>query len=225
VSQLEKLIIVAGHAAFNDSIDTVPEDPADSRYWVLQSFQQNEPPYYIEHIQKGVELLKRSESSLLLFSGGRTRREAGHWSEAATYRAIAERYNYWSDDATAARLMGRTAMEVYARDSFENLKFGLCRFYELEGRYPDHVTVVGWLFKAARFRLHSDALGIPAAKFTYVGCNSPDDLPDAMRGEAKAIAQFREDPIGEKGILAKKRSERNPFNEQPSYDCPPIGFS
>lgn len=50
---LQQLIIVAGHAPFNDAVGEVPADPSADDYWVLQSFQHGEPPYYLEHIQKG----------------------------------------------------------------------------------------------------------------------------------------------------------------------------
>ena len=217
----DKLIVVAGHAAFKDSIDTVPDDPANDAHWVLQSFQHGEPPYYIEHIHKGAELLAEDEASLLMFSGGRTRREAGHWSEAATYQAIAEHYDYWTHDTK--KLIARTALELYARDSFQNLQFSLCEFYRLTGKYPDHVTVVGWQFKAARFDHHRASLGIPVEKFSYVGANDPKDLAGAMKGEEKALEQFQKDPTGLHSPLADKREERNPFNEQHPYDvCPPI---
>ena len=39
---------------------------------------------------------------------------------------------------------GRAFTEDRARDSLENLLFGLCRFYELTGRYPDFVVVRAW---------------------------------------------------------------------------------
>ena len=57
-----------------------------------------------------------------------------------------------------------------ARDSFENLLFGLCRFYELTGRYPEFVVVVGYEFKRQRFeQLHRSALRLPAEAFRYEG--------------------------------------------------------
>ncbi len=40
---------------------------------------------------------------------------------------------------------GRAFTEDRARDSLENLLFGLCRFYELTGRYPDFVVVRCWV--------------------------------------------------------------------------------
>jgi hypothetical protein len=44
----------------------------------------------------------------------------------------------------------RTILEEFARDSVENLLFGICRFRECTGEYPEHVTVIGWAFKSER---------------------------------------------------------------------------
>ena len=219
----EKLIVVAGHAAFKGPIETVPDNPAEDKHWVLQAFQHGEPSYYIEHIRKGAALLAEDEASLLMFSGGRTRREAGHWSEAATYQAVAEHYRYWTDKTTREQLMARTALELYARDSFQNLQFSLYEFYRLTGKYPNHITVVGWQFKAARFDHHRATLGIPTERVTYAGCNKPEDLAGAMKGEEKVLELFQADPTGSHSPLADKRKERNPFDEQHPYSAsPPI---
>lgn len=221
--QPEKLIVVAGHAAFKDSLQTCPDDPDRDEHWVLQSFQHGEPPYYIEHLRKGAELAQQDDTSLLMFSGGRTRKEAGHWSEAATYQAVAEYFDYWSN--TPEQVMARVALEEFARDSFHNLEFSLYRYYQLTGAYPQRITVVGWQFKAARFALHRAALTIPEERFTYVGVNNPTDLASALKGEERALAQFREDPMGLRSTLADKRADRNPFKETSPYDsCPPIKY-
>lgn len=61
-------------------------------------------------------------------------------------------------------------MQDRARDSLENLLFGLCRFYELVGRYPEFVVVVGYDFKKHRFStLHRTALRLPEEGFRYEG--------------------------------------------------------
>lgn len=218
------LIIVPGHAPFKSSVEGVPVEAEQDSHWVLQSFQLGEPPYYIEHIQAGVEELKKDPDALLLFSGGRTRPEADTWSEAATYAAIAKHNKYWLDDESRApELEARIDLEQYARDSFENLECSLHRFYQLLGRYPTHITVVGWQFKAERFHFHAETLGIPSECFTYIGCNNPSDLTGAELGEARALAQFHADPRGFQSPLADKRMERNPFNiPKPYQACPPI---
>lgn len=202
-----ELIIVPGHASFLESVQFVPTDVADDRHWALQPFQKGEPRYYIEHIQQGTETANKM-GALLMFSGGRTRLESGHWSEAATYLAIAQNEEH---DVTME-------VERYARDSFENLQFSLYQFHRLLGRYPVQTTVVGWGFKKERFEAHAEALGLDKSNFAYVGCNNPSDLNDAMTGEAKTIAQFLATPFGDQGPLLDKRLARNPFNEVHPYD-------
>ena len=84
---LENLIVVAGHAVY------VAHDfsrLADDTSWYLQSFQKGEPPFYIEHIRRGVELAHGDRKSLLVFSGGQTRYEAGPRSEAQGYWLVAD---------------------------------------------------------------------------------------------------------------------------------------
>ena len=61
-------------------------------------------------------------------------------------------------------------LQEHARDSFENLLFSLCRFYELTGHYPDNLLVIGYEFKHTRFSdLHRAALRWPDHRFKFVG--------------------------------------------------------
>lgn len=218
-----RLIVVPGHASFKSAVPEVPAEPAKDDYWALQPFQCGEPPYYIEHIEDGLRRLRKDLDSFLLFSGGRTRIESGYWSEATTYNAIAKQICYFAAPDQAAALELRTDVEEYARDSFENLQFGLCRFYQLFGKYPLSVAVVGWKFKSARFAFHAKTLGLPESSFLYIGCNDPIDLEGAECGEQKALAQFKADPYGTHGPLADKRQKRNPFNlPNPYAQCQTI---
>lgn len=217
MESLDNLIIVPGHAAFHESVTTVPAHPEKDDGWVLQSFQHGEPPYFIEHMQRGLELLRQDESSLLLFSGGHTRKAAGHWSEAATYAAVAEHYGYWCEESVRHQLVGRVALEEYARDSFENILFSLYRFKELTGKEPEFTSVVGWRFKEARFDLHRVALGLAAVKFAYIGCNNPHNLEGAVKDELATLEQFRADPTGSHSVLAAKKEARDPFHHTPPY--------
>jgi hypothetical protein len=220
---INNLIIVPGHAAFKDSVREVPAEPSDDEYWVLQSFQAGEPAFYIEHIKYGVELVKKDLGSVALMSGGRTRLEAGRWSEAATYAEIAKACKYWKEEEANVSLGGRIGVEIYARDSLENLQNSLYRYYQIIGKYPQRVTVVGWAFKESRFDYHRETLGIPESRFTYVGVNNPPDLNGALVGENKTLEAFRADPWAKEGSLHQKRQERNPFNETDDYgSLPPI---
>jgi len=215
--QLENLVFVAGHAVY------VGQDfrhPEHDRNWLLQSFQHREPPFYIGHIRVGVNFAGRDSSSLLVFSGGQTRREAGPRSEAQSYWSLAEYFRWWSTPEVACR----TTTEEFARDSFENLLFTICRFREWTGAYPRRIRVVSWAFKEKRFGLHREALRFPEARFEFHGANQPEDLVGAEKGEAKAIAAFQNDPYGTGGDLGKKRADRNPSNRVSPYlvSCPEV---
>jgi hypothetical protein len=220
MEELTEVIIVAGHAVYRGrSYD----DPMQDENWSLQEFQRGEPPAYIEHIRAGVEMAARQPESLLVFSGGQTRRDGGPRSESESYREVAEHFEWWGTDVSA-----RTAAEEFARDSFENLLFGICRFRECAGRYPLGVTIVSWAFKEERFELHRNAVSFPISRFRFIGVNNPVDLALALEGELRnGLEPFRRDPYGtsesldscEAGqvALGAKRKERNPFNRQHPY--------
>ncbi|MGA7342353.1 MAG: hypothetical protein WBE72_03150 [Terracidiphilus sp.] len=217
LAQFENLVLVAGHAVY------VGQDflnPEQDRNWFLQEFQRGEPPFYIEHIRKGIDVASKDPSSLLVFSGGQTRHEAGPRSEARSYRDLADHFRWWS----LTEVSGRATTEEFARDSFENLLFAICRFKECVGRYPQMIQVVSWAFKEERFGLHRKALGFPEFRFKFHGANQPENLTGALRGEEKAIAAFREDPYGAGEDLGRKRVARDPFRRQHSYavSCPEV---
>jgi hypothetical protein len=65
-------------------------------------------------------------------------------------------------------ILERVVSEEFARDSYENLLFSLCRFFEMTGQYPEKLTVVGFGFKEKRFTdLHRKAIRFPKER-----CNS-----------------------------------------------------
>ena len=215
--QPTRMILVAGHAVYLAKPDLPAED---DRSWALHSFQRGEPPLLIQHIRRGVELAAADPGAGLIFSGGCTRAAAGPRSEAEGYRLVAEQLRWWQQPEVSAR----TWTEDHARDSLENCLFGLARFRELTGRYPDHVTVVGWAFKARRFSLHARALRFPADRFTYEGVNDPADAMTSIRGETRVLEAFMRDPYATHGDLARKRAERDPFTRPAPYaaTCPEL---
>lgn len=63
-------------------------------------------------------------------------------------------------------LLERVVSEEFARDSYENVLFSLCRFYEMTGRYPEKVTIIGFGFKERRFTdLHRKAVRFPKERY------------------------------------------------------------
>ena len=221
-------MIVAGHAVYvADDFTAVTDDQS----WWLQPFQAGEPPFYLEHIRRGVEIAAAEPTSLLVFSGGQTRREAGPRSEAQGYWSIANHFEWWH----RPRVGMRSTTEEHARDSYENLLFAICRFRECTGRYPASIMIVGWAFKEERFNLHRTTIGW-TSPYAYIGVNNPVDLDGALKGEKDALDAFDEDPFGtnlapagtpaeKRGhFLGEKRRERNPFRRVPPYatTCPEL---
>lgn len=203
-----EIVIVAGHA-----VCIAPASPWESASWVLLDFQRDEVPYYVEHIQAGVRRVATKPESLLIFSGGQTRPEAGPKSEAASYFQVAGNLK-WFGCVGVAR---RTVMEEFARDSYENLLYSICRTKQITGDYPSHVTLVGWEFKRERFQLHRRAIGWPAERFTYLGANNPPDLQLALAAEARNREAYQRDPYSAGIEFRMKRQQRNPFHRTPDY--------
>ncbi len=102
---LEKLILIAGHAIH---IADDFERPESDDSWFLQNFQKGEPPFYIEHIICGVEIATTERTSLLIFSGGQTRFEAGPRSEAQSYWMIANHFAWWQKPSIRLRAYPKT---------------------------------------------------------------------------------------------------------------------
>jgi len=215
---LSDLVIVAAHAVLRPwQIDRVLHDDA----WVLQPFQRAEPPLYVEHVRAAVHEAASRPGSLLVFSGGQTRQQGGPFSEAQSYFLVAEHFDWWSHHDVRVRV----TTEEFARDSFENLLFAICRFRECSGALPQRVVVMGWEFKRARFELHRRAIGFPASRWEYRGVNDPDDVQSAMAGELRlGVEPFTADPMGVGETLSAKRQARNPFRRQPGYleSCPEL---
>lgn len=78
-------------------------------------------------------------------TGGKTRVLAGPKSEGESYYFVADHYDWWGKPD----LRARASTEDFARDSFENILFSICRY---AGRHfvgvPERLMVV----PVARFR-------------------------------------------------------------------------
>ena len=73
----DHLVVVAGHAVtMAESLDGV--DALDSS-WYLLDYQRRAdvPSALVKHIEEGVRITARDPKSVLVFSGGQTRRDAG----------------------------------------------------------------------------------------------------------------------------------------------------
>lgn len=210
-----RMILVPGHAVWRGC-----GDPLAASTWCLKPFQMDEPRYFVEHLRVGVELAAADPQSLLVLSGGATELAAGPRSEARGYFEIAERAAFWGH----AEVQARCVLEQYALDSFLNLLYGLCRFHEVSGRWPERITVAGWGFKARRFsELHRAALRWERP-FEALAINDPPALELAAAREAATRAEWAADPYGCHAPLADKRAARDHFHEPVPYaaSCPEL---
>lgn len=219
---MSELIILPCHSIWKGG-DT---DGLDQNEWHLAPFQYEGQDHlcFRDHIVKSIEQLKKSPNSLLIISGGMTKEAAGQVSEAESYHRLLRRLLPEEE----RHLQDRVHIEEFARDSFENVLFLLCRYYEISKVYPESITVVGFEFKRERFLdCHlKGALNFPKERVNYIG-NSP--LPagglantkyfqDLENAETRhALSHFRIDLYGLKAPLSSKRNERNPFNMSHSY--------
>lgn len=69
-------------------------------------------------------VLPRAGFTSLLPQGGKTRGPAGPKSEAESYFFVADHYDWWGKPD----LRSRASTEDFARDSFENIMFSICRY-------------------------------------------------------------------------------------------------
>jgi len=236
VSDAEHLIIVAGHSV---TISGHLEDAEiDEKDWYLLGYQKGKglPQAIIAHIRAGILEAAKDPKSLLIFSGGETRSDAGPETEGGSYFRVSDAMNLWGEPRKrdeyfpgAFDVRARTTSEEFATDSFQNIMFSICRFKEVTGSYPIKITVVSFSFKKKRFvDLHAPALRFPPEHFHFIGVDPDDstgfDIKASSEGELMNAAKpFETDPYGcNTEVLIKKRKERNPFFRTPPYEisCP-----
>ncbi len=216
----KNLIIVPGHAVYAGA------SAADAYFggkWVgtykgASGYRfDDEVPLYVRHVQRGINLAHDDPAALLMFSGGKTRKDTLN-SEAGSYLALTEQLDWFG---CRTEVLLRTRVEEFATDSFENLLFSIQLFVLLHPKqsYPRRVTVVGLRFKEARYLFHAETIvakgihGIPPFVFRYDGVN---DVPDyvlaagSRDGEELTFQQFRRWPLGSEGELLAKKQSRDP---------------
>lgn len=220
------LVMVAGHAIYmgrNCALSGVRNE----KNWYLEPFQHGMVDTFIAHIRRGVEEAAKDLSALLIFSGGETRPGIGPRSEASTYWLAADALDWFGNRSS---VQNRCLAEEYARDSFENLLFSICRFRQIAGRYPEKIIVVSFAFKGPRFgQIHRRAIRFPKSRFEFIGIDPPrtEGMRDSLSARERAVSMgpFSRDPYGcHSGPLQSKRVERNPLLRFRPYPlgCPEL---
>mmetsp|Transcript_58901 Transcript_58901/g.97442 ORF Transcript_58901/g.97442 Transcript_58901/m.97442 type:complete len:361 (+) Transcript_58901:37-1119(+) len=222
LSSLTDLVIVAGHAVYAHHSY---RECTDAMNWRLFEHQRREKHLsaFLAHIAVGIDLTFNNRKALLMFSGGSTRTEVGPFSEGSTYWKVAEQCDY-DGFSNFKHIQQRAFTEDYAMDSFQNILFSICRFYEITGNYPASITAISWSFKKTRFeKLHRRALNYPENQFHFKGVNGNVTLSDdAWKFEKSAIEQFKGDLFGCYLKSREIRIKRNPYFRSLPYphQCP-----
>lgn len=211
------LIVIPGHGIWKGL-----NDGSSSDDWFLESFQieGNDHLIFIKQIKKAIEIYKNDANSLLMISGGQTKKIAGEISEAQSYYNLIKHLGLLDD---------QVFIEEFAKDSFENVLFSLCKFKEVTGNYPEIMTFVGFEFKRFRFEnLHFEK-ALNFKNYNYIGFDPVPpyekesdayfkyfkDLENAEYNNA--IKLFEQDLYGKDAILLSKKRKRNPFNQRHNY--------
>ncbi|KAK9469269.1 hypothetical protein V1512DRAFT_255866 [Lipomyces arxii] len=215
------LILVAAHAIWKGGPPNVHAGESPSE-WNLKDFQAGQQETFIKHIEVGAQLAMLDEDAVMVFSGGQTDAKTGPISEGQSYWNLAMARPTFPE---TSNLPLRMTTEEYARDSYENLLFSICRFHEFTGSYPRKITVVSHSFKGKRFeKLHRAAIRFPRNSFKFVGINPPGEPPLQQERE-NAVLPFLADPYGcVQPLLISKRVVRNPFRRHAPYldSCPEL---
>jgi len=229
---IQDLVIVCCHAIFHPDVSS-PSFPLYGPHvesnWHLAPFQKSQPETgklgehetFLLHISAGIDALVTgpyADTSLLVFSGGVTKRSLTPLSEARSYyhAALALALSQRSYNGGCSRQLydkGRILLEEDATDSFQNLLFSILLFRRTTGVYPKRILVITHAFKSKRvLNLHANALRWPQERIRVHGIDpimSAAEREETVEGEARfGYAPWLDDALGTGEMLAKKRELR-----------------
>ena len=124
---------------------------------------------------------------------------------------------------------GSITTEEFSLDSFDNLVYSIYRFEEVNKKFPQKITIIGFAFKMSRFiSCHAKAIDYPQSNITYVGIDPKpinynqkqlsEYYNDLVQMENKnALSLFSSDWYATKDRLLTKKRSRNPFKRTAPY--------
>ncbi|REJ95216.1 MAG: hypothetical protein DWQ34_06725 [Planctomycetota bacterium] len=172
-------------------------------------------PLYEQHLRSAPKLAVQEGYDTIVVSGGRTRPQLPEVKEGLVVHSEAEgALEFIRDDAID--LLGRRLLpESFARDSFENLLFGLLAARQACGAWPDSIGFLSFPFKM--LRMVSSAIGLGVAErfhFHGIGGMASTEYQSVVCGEVKnlaaAVLPDLPDPLLRGSWFRQKRAERTP---------------
>ena len=157
---------------------------------------------YEQHLRESIKSLRDRRYDVLIISGGYTKRDL----EKSEAQGMLD----WAQDL-GLNMQG-ILLEEYARDSFENVLFSICRFYQEYEQFPKSVGICSWKSKERRFRIIAHVLTLPNYSFLVIG-----DKEEVKEREAKLLDLVIDDPFHRKPSLAYMRQKRDPWNKGNPY--------
>jgi hypothetical protein len=234
-SGFEDLIIVCCHAIYLPEAEDpqLPlKSPYDERNWLLAPIQAANPETgkpgeqstFVAHAQAGLDALTISpdnndlEKNLLIFSGGKTKRDVTEMSEARSYYhallASELLQNHFGGGKTHRLFTkGRILLEEHATDSLQNLLFSISLFRKTTGQYPRQIRLITHAFKSRRFlELHAPAIRWPENRIQVQGIDpimASADLDETLEAEERSgYYLWDDDALGTGRKLSRKRKSR-----------------
>lgn len=159
---------------------------------------------YLDHIKEAAKLIREREYDVLIVSGGYTKPQI-EMSEAASYLKI---LRYLIDEKTAKNVL----LEEYAKDTFENILFAMCRAYQVYKEFPVTLGILTWTWKGKRVQVIAEGLRIP--DFVVIGVGNKN----LSKTQTQIADEVKPDPLHRTSELAQKRGERNPWKKRNPYE-------
>jgi hypothetical protein len=170
-TNMGSVVITAGHAIYRDGI------------W--HGGFKGEDSFYARHVEAGIRLMEEGKFDCWIPSGAATRpafeTETGGISEAEGMKNYAVEHRLCSENDE------RILLEPWARDSMENLFFGILAYRRKTGQWPNRVGVVSWNSKALRYHLIASGMRLGGRIFFHGEGEYPSqtDLERACAAEAR----------------------------------------
>ncbi len=157
-----------------------------------------------KQLRQSVQAMEDGHHDILIISGGYTKTEI----EKSEARGMLD----WAIDLNLKISPNQILLEEFARDSFENVLFSICRFHEYYDYFPQSLTVCSWESKRTRFMTIANALRL--LHYSLMGVGIKDEIQQAEDYSSEIIEA---DPLHRGVSFAQKRVQRDTWEKGNHY--------